>query len=151
MNIRLVSFATVMLASLLGVQTPQFAQDAATSSAKPDQERRGDAIGLLRTINTAEAEEFINNGSYLSWSALFAHQPKYFNGWIPKFYSENPHEHFRDVPEILPGWNLRLNVHANGKGYDLMLQDSTDKTGGYAAVTDESGVIRQSKAIDCDI
>jgi hypothetical protein len=147
MNIRLVGFATVMLASLLGVETLQLAQDAAPSSAKPDQERRSDAIGLLRTIKTAEAEEFINNGSYLSWSALFAHQPKYFNGWIPKFYSENPHEHFRDAPEILPRCNLRLNVHAGGKGYDLMLQDLTDKTCGYAAVTDESGVIGQRKAI----
>jgi hypothetical protein len=151
MNIRLVSLATIILASSLGTQAPKFAQDAATSSAKPDQERRGDAIGLLRTINTAEASEFINNGSYLSWSALFAHQPEYFNGWIAKFYSENPHEHFRDAPEILPGWSLRLNVHADGKGYDLMLEDLTDKTCGYAAVTDESGVIRQSKAIDCDI
>jgi hypothetical protein len=39
----------------------------------------------------------------------------------------------------------------DGKGYDLMLQDLTDKTCWYAALTDESGVIRQSKAIDCKI
>jgi hypothetical protein len=44
-----------------------------------------------------------------------------------------------------------LNVHADGRGYDAMLQDLGDKTCGYAALTDESGVIRQSKAINCNI
>ncbi len=55
------------------------------------------------------------------------------------------------MPEILPAWSLRLNVHADGKGYDVRLQDLTDKTCRYAALTDESGVIRQSKVIDCNI
>jgi hypothetical protein len=32
-----------------------------------------------------------------------------------------------------------------------LLEDKTDKACGYAAITDERGVIRQSKAIDCDI
>jgi hypothetical protein len=51
----------------------------------------------------------------------------------------------------LPGWSLRLNLTKDGAGYDLMLEDTTDKTCGYAAVTDERGVIRQSKAFDCPI
>jgi hypothetical protein len=55
------------------------------------------------------------------------------------------------MPEILLGWSLRLAVHADGKGYDVRLQDLTDKGCWYAALTDESGVIRQSKAIDCEI
>ena len=54
-------------------------------------------------------------------------------------------------PEILPGWNLRLNVHSDGQGYDLLLTDMTDEKCGYAVLTDENGVIRQSKAIDCEI
>jgi len=53
-------------------------------------------------------------------------------------------------PEIPSGWSLRLNVTADGKTYDLLLEDTTDKCG-YAAVTDERGIIRQSKAIDCPI
>jgi hypothetical protein len=56
-----------------------------------------------------------------------------------------------DEPEVLPGWNLRLNVHEDGRGYDVLLVDKTDKACSYAALTDESGVIRQSKAIDCEI
>jgi len=27
---------------------------------------------------------------------------------------------FNEPPEILPGWNLRLNVHSDGQGYDLL-------------------------------
>jgi hypothetical protein len=55
---------------------------------------------------------------------------------------------FAKGPEILPGWTLRLDLTDGGKGYNLLLEDTTDKTCGYAAVTDERGVIRQSKTID---
>ena len=58
---------------------------------------------------------------------------------------------FNDPPEILPGWNLRLNLHWDVQGYDLLLTDMTDEKCGYAVLTDEHGVIRQSKAIDCQI
>jgi len=54
---------------------------------------------------------------------------------------------FNDPPEILPGWNLRLNLHSDGQGYDLLVRDMTDEKCGYAVLTDENGVIRQSKAI----
>jgi hypothetical protein len=64
---------------------------------------------------------------------------------------QKANEHFSDLPEILPGWNLRLNVHIDGQGYDLLLRDMKDEKCGYAALTDESGVIRQSKAINCNI
>ena len=72
------------------------------------------------------------------WKTLVSGQPKYFG-------------HFSDAPEILPGWNLRLNVHTDGQGYDVLLRDLMDEKCGYAALTDERGVIRQSKAIDCEI
>ena len=118
---------------------------------RSDQERRSVAIGLLRTINTAEVGELHKYGAYSSWPTLLDHQPKYFADWFARFSSQDPKGHFGDLPEILPGWSLRLTVHADGKGYDLRLQDLTDKECGYAALTDESGVIRQSKAIDCKI
>jgi hypothetical protein len=62
-----------------------------------------------------------------------------------------PAAQFNEPPEILPGWNLRLNVHADGQGYDLLLRDMTDEKCEYAALTDENGVIRQSKPIGCEI
>src|SRR5712664_2847182 len=65
--------------------------------------------------------------------------------------SQLANAHFSKGPEILPGWMLRLNVTSDGKGYDVLLEDKTDKACGYAVVTNESAVIRQSKTIDCDI
>jgi hypothetical protein len=140
-----VILSAVLLVLFLGVQTPQFAQDASTGPAKADHERRMVAIGLLRTINTAEATYHARNGSFVVWKTLVSDQPKYFD----EFQKANAY--FFDAPEILPGWNLRLNVHLDGQGYDLLLRDMKDEKCGYAALTDESGVIRQSKAIDCEI
>jgi hypothetical protein len=53
---------------------------------------------------------------------------------------------FSDMPEILPGWNLRLNVQTDGKGYVLLLDDASDKTG-FGWVSDERGIIRQCKSL----
>jgi len=61
-------------------------------------------------------------GSYGSWRTLLEHQQEYLNPWIGKFYSADANVHFGDTPEILPGWNLRLNVHTDGQGYDLLLE-----------------------------
>lgn len=151
MNKRLLILSAVLLVFLVGAQTPQLAQDASKGPTKSDQERHSVAIGLLRTINTAEVGELSTYGAYSSWPTLLGHQPKYLDEWFARFSEEDPKGHFGDMPEILPGWSLRLNVHVDGKGYDLLLQDLTDKKCWYAALTDESGVIRQSKAIDCNI
>ena len=151
MNKCLLILSAVLLVFLLGAQTPQLAQDTSTGPRKSDQERHSVAIGLLRTINTAEVGELSTYGAYSSWPTLLGHQPKYLDEWFARFSEEDPKGHLGDMPEILPAWSLRLNVHVDGKGYDLMLQDLTDKTCWYAALTDESGVIRQSKAIDCKI
>jgi hypothetical protein len=142
MNKCLLILSAILLVFLLGAQTPQLAQDTSTGPTKYDQERHSVAIGLLRTINTAEVGELSTYGAYSSWPTLLGHQPKYLDEWFARFSEEDPKGHFGDMPEI---------VHVDGKGYDLMLQDLTDKTCWYAALTDESGVIRQSKAIDCKI
>jgi hypothetical protein len=143
--------SSVLLVLFLGVQTPQFAQDTPTGPANADQARRRVALGLLRTINTAEVMELNNYGSYASWQNLLEHQPKFVNKFLAINYPEEANLQFGDMPEILPGWSLRFNVHADGQGYDVRLEDLTDKTCWYAALADESGVIRQSKAIDCEI
>jgi hypothetical protein len=137
--------SAVLLVLALGVLTPQFAQEASTAAEQSDQQSRNHALflGLLRTINTAEVVDSSTYGSYESWQTLLAHQPD-LNGWLATNYSREPNVHFGDLPEILPGWNLRLNVHADGQGYDVLLEDASDKTG-YAALSDERGVIRECK------
>jgi hypothetical protein len=142
---------TVLFLLFLGVLTPQFAQNTTASLEKADQvKRRQLAVGLLRTINTAEASEFATYGVYGSWQTLLLHHSEYFSKHLTMSYPQERVD-FATPPGILPGWNLRLNVHGDGKGYDLLLRDTTDEKCGYAAVTDEEGVIRQSKAIDCEI
>ena len=127
----------VLIVLALGVLTPQFAQDVSTEQ-RHDQ---GLLVGLVRTINTAEAVDFSKYGSYSSCQTVLSRHAEYFNGWLKSFY---PNVHFGDTPEVLPGWNLRLNVNPDGQGYILLLEDTADKDG-FAAVTDERGVIRLCK------
>ena len=163
---------TSLLLVLLVVQTPQFAQNTSIDPGKAHRRQLG-AINLLRTINTAEATYLDKNGSYATWQTLLSSEPKSFDDFLARnrmvnfvYRGENvPRDsvqlkiHFHDQPEILPGWNLRLNVHSDSHGYDLLLTDMTDEKCGYAVLTDEDGVIRQSKAIwrgwfriaDCEI
>ena len=132
---------------LLALGPLQFAQDAPTSAKNPNTERQGDMLGLVRTINTIEVTEVSERGSYAPWPKLFANYQEDFNGWLKRFYSTgDPDAHYSDMPEILPGWSLRLNVQADGKGYVLLLADTSDKNG-FAWVSDESGIIRYSNYI----
>lgn len=72
------------------------------------------ALGFLRTINTAEAADFSKYGSYVSWQTLLARQPEYLNAWLATYYAQERKVHFGDLPEVLPGLNLRLSVHIDG-------------------------------------
>ena len=109
--------------------------------------RRSIAIGLVRTINTAEVTERATYGSYASWQTLLEHQQQYFNHWVTRFYPQNPNVHFGSTPEILPAWNLRLIVPPDGAGWAVVLEDANDKAG-YAALSDESGIIRECKYLE---
>ena len=130
--------STVLLVLALGLLTPQFAQEPSTDSEKTDQQKLHQTLGmgLVRTINTAEVTDRIEYGSYAPWQSLLAHQQEKFNHWRATYF---PEEMFAGMPEILPGYSLRLNVHADGQGYDLRLQDGRSKQ--WAVFSDESGVI----------
>ena len=134
-----------MLVLAFGTGASQSAQNAATGPDKLD--RHASMLGLVRTINTLEVTEISRYGSSEPWPILLAHHQEGFNSWLKRFYSsKEPNVQFRDAPEILPEWNLRLNVQADGKGWVLLLNDASDKTG-FAWVSDESGIIRHSKYI----
>lgn len=132
-----------MLLLALGSQSSQFAQNASTE-VQTSSSDHASLVGLVRTINTVEVMELSKYGSYASWPTLLAHQSESLNGWLANFYSEEANVPFGETPEILPGWNLRLNVQADGKGYVALLEDANDKTG-YAALSDERGIIRECK------
>jgi hypothetical protein len=149
---RTVWVASVMAGLVLVMAAPQRGQSPA-QSYDSEHARRSVAVNLLRAINTAEYPYKSKHGTFASWDVLVTSEE--FNGQGMPFATQNEPQlanaHFSKGPEILPGWMLRLNVTSDGKGYDVLLEDETDKTCGYALVTNESAVIRQSKVIDCQI
>ncbi len=136
--------STVLVVLALGIVAPQFAQEPSPDAEKAEQQKRHAlCVGLVRVINTDEVTEVVTYGSYKSWENLLVHQPEYFNRWLAK--SDSQQAMFADAPNILPGYSLRLNIHADGKGYDLRLQDKTGKA--WAAFSDESGVIWEGEPL----
>lgn len=136
--------STVFTVLVLGIVAPQFAQEPSADAEKAEQQkRRALGIGLVRTINTDEVTEVSEYGSYASWENLLAHQPEFFNRWLAK--SDSQQASFANPPDILPGYSLRLNVHADGKGHDLRLRETTGEA--WAAFSDESGLIWEGEPL----
>ncbi|HUJ40651.1 MAG TPA: hypothetical protein VLW54_08905 [Candidatus Acidoferrales bacterium] len=127
---------TVLLILLLGIRTYQFAQSAPAGPGKSAEERRATAIALVRAINTSEAVELQTRGSFAAWETLLSHHAEY----IDKCMRQNGIR-LGSMPEVLPGWNLRLNVRQDGKAYDLMLEDVANKQVPYGAYSNETGMI----------
>ena len=137
--------STVVVVLALSIVAPQFAQEPPPDTEKAEpQKRHARCIDLVRKINIAEITEVSAYGSFASWESLLAHQPKFFNRWLAK--SDSQQARFADAPDIFPGYSLRLNVHADGKGFDLRLRDTTGKA--WAVFSDESGLIWEGKPLD---
>jgi len=146
-----ISLAAVLL--ILGLDTSLRSQNALAKSSDPHQAKHSLAINLLRTINTAEVDYKVKHGTYAAWETLAA-SGESLERILQRTARDEPqlaNVKLSSGPEILPGWRLRLDLVAGGKGYDVLLEDTTDNACGYAAGSDERGVIRQSKAIDCEI
>ena len=144
--------ALVVASWILIMATPQGGQTPGQSSDNA-RARRSVAINTLRALNSVEYAYKSTHGTFASWDVLAVSEE--FSGRRIFFSAQDAPQladaHFAKRPEILPGWTLRLNVTSDGKGYDVLLEDNTDKACGYAAITNESGIIRQSKTLDCDI
>jgi hypothetical protein len=153
MRNKAIASIVVLLALTLGVVKSLRSQSTPAKSSDAQHARNSLAINLLRAINTAEADYKIKHGTYATWESLSASGEFLERGlkWGARNEPQLAGVKFSPAPEILPEWSLRLHVTADGKAYDLLLEDLTDKSCGYAAITDERGVIRQSKAIECEI
>jgi hypothetical protein len=149
------SIAAIFFLIFATLATPSrsFSQKVAPPPASRENERRSFAINVLHAINSAELDYKTKHGTYTSWQTLVGEG--YFGESGTKFISEEfptvAHALYGLGPEIVPGWKLRLNVSNNGKSYDVQLEDVTDPKCGYAGITDERGVIRQSKTTDCPL
>jgi len=158
--------ALALAVLILVTATAQRGQGAPAQSSEAEHARRSVGVNTLRAINTAEYQYRFIHGTFASWdvlltSGVFGGQNHFVFGAFNAPYEQQKqilrdapqlaNARFSKAPEILPGWMLRLNVTSDGKGYDVLLEDETDKACGYAVVTNESGLIRQSKVIDCQI
>ena len=125
----------------LGVLMPQNAQEVPVG-----QIRRSVAINILRTINMAEVLEQQTYGSFAPWQTLVQRHPEMFDEFMTKHGQRIAATRFAAPPEILPGLRIRFNLHTDGPGYDVLLEDTTQQDG-YAVLTDERASIRESKWI----
>jgi hypothetical protein len=149
---RTISVALIVASLILIMAAPQRGQTALGQSSDNARARRSVAIDTLRAINAVEYAYRFTHGTFASWDVLAVSEE--FSGrryFTVQSAPQLADAYFAKRPEILPGWTLRLNVTSDGKGYDVLLEDKTDKACGYAAITNETGLIRQSKTLDCDI
>jgi len=145
--------AVVLLAGMLVVLPRAQAQKGSPGIPDRERERRSLAINMVRAINTAEANYKKGHGVYANWETLLGNGDFTETGtkWAPEAFPTVAHAMYSRGPEIVPGWKLRLSIGKDGSGYDLLLEDVTDPKCGYAVVSDERGLIRQSKVIDCGV
>jgi hypothetical protein len=114
-------------------------------------QRRSFALNFLRALNNAEQDYKKKHGTFGNWDALFAEG--YFTETGTKWGSADfptvAQAMYSRASEIVPGWKLRLTISNGGKSYDALAEDATDAKCGYAGVTDERGMIRESEFISC--
>ena len=116
-----------------------------------ERERRSFAQNLVKAINAAETDYRKKHDVYANWDTLIGIGDFSSNGtkWAPADFPTVAHALYGNGAEIVPGWKLRLHLSKGDKAYDLLLEDVTDPKCGYAVFSDERGLIRQGKSIDC--
>jgi hypothetical protein len=113
-------------------------------------QRQSVAVNLLRAINMAEEEYRTSTGAFAPWSDLVRSRELLAAKTI---YARTEPEllgvKFTSGGEVLPGWNLRLNISGMHDHYNLILQDVTDKQCASALFTDEQYFIWKGEAVSC--
>ena len=111
------------------------------------------AFNIVAAINAAEANSKQKTGAYVTWETLFNAGEFTDAGtkWAPESVPTVKHAMYGPGPEIVPGWKLRLIISKDGKTYSLLLEDANDPKCHYAVVSDDRGIIRQSRSIDCPL
>jgi hypothetical protein len=151
-NLRFLAFLFLFLAIVV-LAPAAFAQRqpvTVTSTVSRDDERRTFAVTLARAINTAEVAYKKNHDGYATWDNLQSNGDFSSNG--TKWAGDSAtltHTLYGPGPEVVPGWKLRLVVSADGKHYDLLLEDTNDPKCLFAVVSDERGQLRQAKSLSC--
>ena len=147
---RRVLTTTVLL--LFALVAGGFRKVPGVNAQQPYSEKQAAILGLMRTIITFEYSDFSQDGSYETWPALLERHADDFNGWLAQNWprqadGQGTAQRFSALPEVLPGWKLRLELSADGHRYSVLIEDVNDKQG-LAYFGDERGIIRQGKYIN---
>jgi hypothetical protein len=145
--------APLLLILMLPCQAGSQGQKRAPVVADRERERRSFAHNLVKAINTAEADYRKKHEVYANWETLMGIGDFSSNGtkWAPADFPTVAHALYGSGAEIVPGWRLRLHLSNGEKAYDLLLEDVTDPKCSYAVFSDERGLIRQGKSLDCPL
>ena len=143
--------SAVLLILILTCQAAGRAQKGSPVVPDRERERRSFAQNLVKAINAAEADYRKKHDVYANWDTLVGIGDFSSNGtkWAPAGFPTVAHALYGNGAEIVPGWRLRLHLSNESKAYDLLLEDVTDPKCSYAVFTDERGLIRQGKSVDC--
>lgn len=129
-----------------GLMLPLSAQNKCEPDVAPtaeQQARRRDGVRIARLVNTAEASQSGAAGKKYVRQEELATSPyvqKRREGQDAFAKSLN----FKGGEEILPGWELNLDVTADG--YWFMVRDKTDACG-FAYISNQSGLIYTAEPI----
>jgi hypothetical protein len=146
--------STIVLTSVFLMLTNAVAQKKNGPGIQDrQQEQHSLAVNIVRAINTAETNFKQKHGTYATWEALFSNGDFKDTGtkWASPSFPTVAHAMYGRGPEIVPGWKLRLTVSKDGNAYDLLLEDATDPKCRFAVGSDERGLIRQGRLIDCPV
>lgn len=140
----LVSIAVFMLnANPVSTQQPQQAPTCDSAPTPEQTARRRQGVQLARTVHNAQVNQpGASARKYLPQSELatspFATRQ---TGTAAEFFKSL---NFTPGAELLPGWELKLDVTA--AGYWFSLKDKTDPCG-FAFMSNHEGVIFQARPI----
>ena len=140
----LLSFVACFAFSAVAQKTPFGIQDR-------DREQHSRAIGIVHAINAAEANYKQKHGTYATWDVFMSSGDFTNTGtkWAPESLPTVAHAMYGSGPEIVPGWRLHLVVSKDGNSYELSLEDVADTKCHFAITSDDRGVVRQGKSVDC--
>jgi hypothetical protein len=143
--------AVLLLAFSLFLFVPAHAQKKSVNMQDREHERHSLAVNIVRAINAAEANYKKTQGAYATWDTMLSNLDFTDSGtkWSSESYPTVAHAMYGSGPEIVPGWKLRLVISKDGHAYDLLLEDVSDSKCGFAIMSDDRGMIRQGKYIDC--
>lgn len=135
----------LMFLSVLGVTGFQRGS-AAGDNPDPYSDNHWRMLSLVRQITTFEVSDFSRTGSYETWPVLLKNNSEDFDVWLSRNEVQGTPPRFSDMPEVLPGMKLRLQVSADGHRFSILVEDIKDKHG-FAFFSDERGYIREGRYI----